>query len=1077
MLINPLSRPLDLVGDKDVNYVQDESHEILETADRIFVPVHGPFYGKSLEVIDKVTMKKLVVGEDYKVLHILKEITKLSTKEVFAVIYITKKEVSKVSISYRVPGGKYTDLSDLYRELIKNYASYRKPVYWSEILGLPKLFSAVPHKHSIMDLVEIGELTTALDLVINAIYSNDFENWLKIYEYLDEKLKALKTYKSEIFTNIELRANALLTKASPFLKEFWFFNDTINPNADYNYGVWERRGDYLLYGQMHNEAAPLSTFNVPAVSGLQARQVALWQYMKHTTILTYKLAVNKTAVLEGGSVTFTLTTTGGVGGEVYKYVLSGVMYETGEVILNSSGVATLVVNVPTDINTNGLRKLTMTLVDHPYVSKEIDVIDVVTGPQYRIGFYSDQTGMNSIDTVNEGGTGYVVIKGEGVADGTVVNLIYNGDVTSDSLTIPLPATVTMYDNIAAIQISPRLDKISDGNKYMRVGMSLDNVVVPSAATMVYVRDTSKTPTAITYWASSPTSNVPVISMQEGSIAYLVIETTNIPAGTLAQTYWYGAISQDDFTTNLGVNYPISETGRTVIPLSIKADNLTEGVEICGVTIDIGTDFHMDASIYIEDVSRNDNIDVRFSTNSIGTNSLTTIKEGSSIYLVVKTEDIPDEGKLKLVWSGTTNANDFTTELPTFIDIKNNYGYLNLIIKADNSTEGDETLSVAVYDQAHTTLLATQSLTIVDSSTAPTYQVLFSGTEGKVTPINEATESDLIYGVIKTTQIPDNTVMFIETLIGDKLATYANGDVLIDVAKTAVIDAGYAYFPIHLRMDERKDGDKLITIRLRADSPDAEILTTNQLMVKDTSVIPTYNLQWSSTYDKVTAISAALAGQTIYAHVKTTSIAPGTALYLEYGQAGIGGTNLPTDFLQSHSSDILPRIVRIDGEGLAIVPIKISKTLVGNVALNLRLSLSRVASNATHVITSVIPVTQPTYVPSFASNPSGTTTITSVNEGQTIYAVLRTTNVPNNTVFDVHVRIGNEIALATNKDVSVDVATKLTVVNNIGTIPIVTVNDGIGEGTEQIDFHILYDHMSKDEEIIYFATQTINLLAS
>ena len=190
--------------------------------------LYGPFYGKSLEVIDKVTMKKLVVGEDYKVLHILKEITKLSTKEVFAVIYITKKEISKVSISYRVPGGKYTDLSDLYRELIKNYASYRKPVYWSEILGLPKLFPVVPHKHSIMDLVEIGELTTALDLVINAIYSNDFENWLKIYEYLDEKLKALTTYKSEIFTNIELRANVLLTKASPFLKEFWFFNDTIN---------------------------------------------------------------------------------------------------------------------------------------------------------------------------------------------------------------------------------------------------------------------------------------------------------------------------------------------------------------------------------------------------------------------------------------------------------------------------------------------------------------------------------------------------------------------------------------------------------------------------------------------------------------------------------------------------------------------------------------------------------------------------------------------------------------------------------------------------------------------------------
>jgi hypothetical protein len=374
-------------------------------------------------------------------------------------------------------------------------------------------------------------------------------------------------------------------------------------------------------------------------------------------------------------------------------------------------------------------------------------------------------------------------------------------------------------------------------------------------------------------------------------------------------------------------------------------------------------------------------------------------------------------------------------------------------------------------------LATQSLTIVDTSTAPTYEVLFSGTSGKVTPISEATESDVVYGVIKTTQIPDNTIMFVETMIGDQLATYANGDVLMDVAKTVVIDAGYAYYPIHLRMDERKGGDKLLTIRLRTDSPDADILTTNQIMVKDTSVIPTYTLQWSSTYDKVTTIGSALAGQTIYAHVKTTSIAPGTALYLEYGQAGIGGTNLPDDFLQAHSSDVLPRIARIDGEGLAVVPINISKTLIGNVALNLRLSLSRVVSNATHVITSVIPIIKPTYTLSFASNPSGTTTITSATEGQRIHAVLRTTNVPNNTVFDVHVRIGNEVALASNKDVTTNVATKLTVVNNIGTIPIIIANDGGGEGTEQIDFHILYDHMSKDEETIYFATQTINLLES
>ena len=1077
MLINPLSRPLDLVGDKDTNYVQDETHDIVETADRIFVPVHGPFYRDSLEIIDAVTVKKLVEGEDYKVLHLLQEITKLSTKEVFAVIYVTKKEISKISISYRLPGGKYSDLSGLYRDLIQSYGDYRKPVYWSETLGLPELYPVVPHKHSIMDLVEVGELTTALDLVINAIYSQDFENWVKVYDYLDEKIKAFYDYKDNIFGNLELRTNALLAKASPFPKEFWFFKESIDPNVDYPFGTWERRGDYLLYGQMPNETNPLSTFPVPSGAGLRARQVALWQYIKHTSILTHKLTVDKSSVPEGGSVTFTLTTTGGVGGEIYRYAVSGALNQLGEIVVNSFGVGTATISVPINVNTNGLRKLKFTLVDQPFIFKEVDVIDVVTGPWFTIGFYKDQYGLSGTSTIVEGETGFVVVKTTNVPDGTVLNMIYEGNVDNSDLTISLPTNVTVYDNIAAIQVSPRLDKISDSNKYLRVGISVDNVIIPSVATTLYIRDTSRTATAITYWTNTPNSIIPVISSQEGSIGYLIIETTNIPTTVNASLTWSGSTLVSDFTNSLPTTVLIDSSGRTIVPINFKADNLTEGLEVLDVTVSIGTDFEMNASIYIDDVSRNDNIDMRFSTNSIGTNNLSTVNEGSSIYLVIKTEDIPGEGKLKLVWSGSAGVYDFLTELPEYLVIKENYGYLNIIINTDNLTENIETLSVAVYDQAQTTLLATQSLIIIDSSTSPTYEILFSGANGKLMPVDSAKEGDVIYGVIKTTQIPDGTVMFIETLIGDQLATYVNGDVLSDVPKTVVMDAGYAYFPIHLRMDERQDGDKNILVRLRKDSPNSDVLTTGTILVKDTSVIPTYSLNWSAVYDKVTPITSAFAGQTIYAHIKTTSIAAGTALYLEYGQAGIGGVNLTTDFLQAHSSDILPRIVRIDGEGNAIVPITISKTLLGDIGLNLRLSLSRESTNATHVLTSVLPIGKATYAVTFASNPSGTATITNAKEGDTVYAVLHTTNVPNNTVFDVHVRIGNESALTINNDVSVDVSTKLTVVNNIGTVPITLVNDGIGEGIEQIDFHILYDHMSKDEEIIYFVTQTINLLES
>lgn len=1077
MLINPLSRPLDLVGDKDINYVQNEVHAIDKIADRIFVPVHGPFYRESMVIIDSVTSKKLKEGVDYIVLHLLKEVSKLSNQEVYAVIYVLKKEISSVTITYRVPGGKYTDLSELYRELIKNYANYHNPVYWSTILGLPDVYPVVPHMHAFMDLTDLEELITALDLVINAIYSQDFENWVKIYEYLDEKIKAYHDYKTDIFTELEKRANALLAKASPFEKEFWFFDRAVDPNVLYPFGQWQQRGDYLLYGQMHNEVNKMSTFDIPSGAGLTARKMALWQYMKHTTLFSYKVTANKTSVPEGGTISFTLTTTGGQGGEVIKYKLTGTMVQDGEFTLNSSGAATITLNVPMDSNTNGVRKLRLTLVDQPYVYKEVIVADVERDNWFNIGFYSDQYGLNSITTINEGGAGFVVIKSENVPDGTVVNLIYDGNIDNANMEIPLPASIQIFDNLAAIQIKPKANQTTDGDKYLRVGISVDNIVVPSVATMLYIRDTSKTALFTSYWSNTPNGIVPVINIGEGAIAYLVIETTNISTGTNIGLTWTGSATANDFSVTLPSSVPVDKSGRTVVPVNVKADNLTESVEILEANIKIGTDFLMTSSIFIDDTSRNDNIDVRFSTNSIGTNNLSTVNEGSSIYLVVKTEDIPNEGKLKLVWGGTTNADDFLTELPDFINIKNNYGYLNILIKADELSEGNETLTVAVYDQAQTTLLATQALTVLDSSTAPTYEVLFSGEDGKITSITTAKESDVVYGVIKTTQVPDGTVMFVETLIGTTPATIANGDVLIDVAKTVVIVDGIAYLPIYLRMDERKDGDKDITIRLRKGSPTSDVLATNKLLVKDTSVVPTYKLDWSSSYDKLTAITTAMAGQTIYARVATTSIAPGTALYIEYGQAGIGGINTDTDFLQAHSGDILPRVVRIDGDGNAIIPINISKTLLGDKALVLRLSLSRDSSNATYVLSSTINISKPTYALTFASNSTGTTAITSAKEGQTIYAVLRTTNIPNNTVFDVRVRIGNEAATIKNGDVTQDVAKQITVVNNIGTIPIILAKDGVNEGTEVIDFHLLYDHMSKDEEEIYFATQSINLLES
>ena len=1075
MLINPLPLPLDLVGDKETNYIANESHDIVSGADRIFVPARGPFYTGTLVVRDKTTSRLLVPNVDYKSLHLIKEVSTISGKEVCAALYITKKEISGVTIEYRVPGGKYTELSGLYIELINNYGNTRKNVKWDQILGLPVKYPTVPHTHHYLDIRDIGEAVSAADLIINAIYSRDFDKYLELYEYVNTKVAELNTYKAGKFAEIEEAGNRILAKASPYPKEFWLWRRAVDPNVEHPFGTWERRGDYLLYGQMANGNNRFGTFSVKSGPGLVAEKVSLWQYMSHNQALSHSITANRTYVDEGQSITFTLTVTGVPAGTVLPYKLSGAMTGTGEFVTNAAGIATVTITTPVDNNTTGTKTLRMALANKEYIFKEVGVNDVVKGSKFSIALYSDQGGITNIGSVTEGSTAYIVVKTTAIPNGTIMSMIYGGNIVNDDLVVPLPDTVTINNNKAVIEISPKANQRTDGTRYISVGGSLDNYIIPSAATIVYVRDTSKDINGDVIWSNTDTGTSGIMSVSEGGSAYLVINTYNVSAGTPITLRWSGGTDASDFASSLPTSINASATGKTALQISPKMDNVNEGIELLTVEVLVGTFSIGEATIMIDDTNSDSSLNIRFSTNSLGTNNTTEVKEGTGIYLVATTEDIPDLGFLRLEWVGTTNDDDFLTALPTEMPIKENNGYVNILINPDNLTEGTETLTVIIRSE-NNVILGTRSIAILDTSTTPTYEIIMSKTNNVSTATHASSfnEGDILYAIIKTTQVPDGTTVYLDTLIGGVAATTVNRDVLYDVPKYITINDGHAIVDVHLSKDERADGVKNITMRLKEGGPNGELLATKTSNIADTSVVPTYSVRWTRDNNGSVNATSATAGQTVYAQISTTSLAAGTVIYLEYGGAGLGVDNVASDFLQKHSSTMLPRLVRVDSAGKATVPIVISKTLLGTVDLNLRLSLFRNAARTQSVHTSNLVVTKATYNITFSTNSNGTNPITTAREGQTIYAIIKTTNVPNNTIFDMHTRIGDEVARASNNDVTETVGTTVKIVNNIGSLPIKLKSDNVREGVEQLDVHILYDHMNKDTEMVYFATNTINI---
>lgn len=237
---------------------------------------------------------------------------------------------------------------------------------------------------------------------------------------------------------------------------------------------------------------------------------------------------------------------------------------------------------------------------------------------------------------------------------------------------------------------------------------------------VTINDTSGFSAYDASWHSNASGTSPISNVNEGGVAYLVVNTMNVANGTVLSVTLNGTgVTVADFTSGLLTGTVTINNGIGSLACTPYADKLTEGNEVVTATVKLNTTTVTTSQLTINDTSVFPTFAVGWYSNSAGTVPISSVNEGATAYLVARTTNVTDNTGLGIQFSGTgialadMSGGAATSTLSSAINIVNNIGYLAVPIIADTSTEGNETLITTVLYFG--TQVVSLNLTINDTS--------------------------------------------------------------------------------------------------------------------------------------------------------------------------------------------------------------------------------------------------------------------------------------------------------------------------------------------------------------------------
>jgi len=282
MSIPPIIQyPLDLTGTSPTNHIVGEVRDILTDANRVFIPLAGPFYADSFTILDNETGMPLRPVDDYILAQPFSQASLRSGKDVQSAVVLRVSAPISVKLDYRVVGGEYSWNLDALQDLITQLDLDDRPIKWGSVLGRPTAYPAAPHIHDIGDTFGWEYVVWQLERITQAIMVGDEAS----HEEIRQQIRIVEEQLISLIGSLD---NRLVTHV----------NDKTNPHATTKAQVGLGSVDNYATATAAEALAGLvnNRFMTPALANTLAQRIAAEHVADHEAKKTNPHAVTKAQV-------------------------------------------------------------------------------------------------------------------------------------------------------------------------------------------------------------------------------------------------------------------------------------------------------------------------------------------------------------------------------------------------------------------------------------------------------------------------------------------------------------------------------------------------------------------------------------------------------------------------------------------------------------------------------------------------------------------------------------------------------------------------------------------------------------
>ena len=337
----------------------------------------------------------------------------------------------------------------------------------------------------------------------------------------------------------------------------------------------------------------------------------------------------------------------------------------------------------------------------------------------------------TVDTnaVDEGESFTVTLTTTNILTGTTIPYTISGVSSADIGDEQLSGLLTISNNTATKTFTVTEDLTTEGTETFT--LSLTNI---SESVVVTIGDTSTTP------VQSYTLDLGgVANINEGSDLTVTLTTVNVPDDTTVPYTISGTgITTADIGGNaLTGNFTVTSNTATLI-LPITSDAATEGLETMTIALDNG---ESSVTVNINDTSVGGAVSYTLSSSAAAVN------EGDSVTITLTTTNVDDATTAAYTITGVTSADIGGESLTGNFTINSNTANLVLTLANDVTTEGTETLNIALNNGQDNI-----DITINDTSITPAADFALAVSS---TSLNEGESTTF---TLTTTNVPDDTIV-------------------------------------------------------------------------------------------------------------------------------------------------------------------------------------------------------------------------------------------------------------------------------------------------------------------------------